>query len=381
MIRGRPFGLEVRVGLGWVLSYLLIAATLMLWFGLPDVTQVHPAVRFVAVIAVPALLLPTVVAHELAHALTARRRGAAVETVDLRLVGVPVHGDMSGRDPVTEALVAIAGPAVSGSVGMAALVLAALAERVGSDEAALAAWVCTCIAAGNLLLAAISMYPGAPMDGGQLVHAIARRTTRDAATASRRAGAVGIAAGWAVMFLGLAIAVTVDSTAGLWLTLMGWFLGRASRLARGQEQLIRITAGLHVRDAIADDIGAVSPFLTLDTLLAQHQLAGGGPDVYPVGAHDAPVGVIDIRSLRGIPASQRKELRVADRMRPLESLRSVREDQELWDAVALLEQGRQGAVRVVATFDPGQLLGLVTRASVTRLLRSRRRPMPDDTLP
>jgi len=218
------------------------------------------------------------------------------------------------------------------------------------------------------------------MDGGQLVHAIARSTTRDPATAARRTAVVGVAAGWLVMIVGLAVALTVDATAGLWLALMGWFLGRASRLARAQDQLIRLTAGLDVRDALLQEVAVVSPGLTLDTLMAQNQLTSG-PDVYPVKQGDILLGVIDLRDVRALPAKRRMELRVTDRMRPVSSLRSVREDQDLWDAVALLEQGRLGALLVVDHLDPAHLLGLVTRASVTRLLRSRHVPLPDDRLP
>jgi len=380
MIRARPFGLELRIGAGWLLSYLFIAASLVLWYAMPDVPALPPAAVFFAIVAVPALLLPAVVAHELAHALVARRRGAVVHIVDLRLMGVPAHSDVAGRAPATEALVAVAGPAVSGVLGVIALGVGLVVERAGTEAGSLAAWTCICLAAGNLLLAAVSMYPGAPMDGGQLVHAIARSTTRDPATAARRTAVVGVAAGWLVMIVGLAVALTVDATAGLWLALMGWFLGRASRLARAQDQLIRLTAGLDVRDALLQEVAVVSPGLTLDTLMAQNQLTSG-PDVYPVKQGDTLLGVIDLRDVRALPAKRRMELRVTDRMRPVASLRSVREDQDLWDAVALLEQGRLGALLVVDHLDPAHLLGLVTRASVTRLLRSRHVPMPDDRLP
>jgi len=352
----------------------------VLWYAMPDVPALPPAAVFFAIVAVPALLLPAVVAHELAHALVARRRGAVVHIVDLRLMGVPAHSDVAGRAPATEALVAVAGPAVSGVLGVIALAVGLVAERAGTEAGSLAAWTCICLAAGNLLLAAVSMYPGAPMDGGQLVHAIARSTTRDPATAARRTAVVGVAAGWLVMIVGLAVALTVDATAGLWLALMGWFLGRASRLARAQDQLIRLTAGLDVRDALLQEVAVVSPGLTLDTLMAQNQLTSG-PDVYPVKQGDILLGVIDLRDVRALPAKRRMELRVTDRMRPVSSLRSVREDQDLWDAVALLEQGRLGALLVVDHLDPAHLLGLVTRASVTRLLRSRHVPMPDDRLP
>jgi len=376
MITTRPFGLEVRIGIGWLLSYLLIAASLMLWFGMPEVASLPPVVRFVAVLAVPVLLLPGVVAHELAHALVARRRGLPVEVVDLRMVGVPAHGS-SGQDPGTEALVAIAGPVVSAILGVAALACGVVLLDSTTEAAALAAWVCLCLAAGNLLLAIVSLYPGAPMDGGRIVHAIARRTSPDAATATRRAGAVGIGAGWLVILAGLAVAVAGETTAGLWLMLMGWFLGRAARLARSQEKLIRLTAGLEVGDALQTDMPVVSPGLTLDTLMTQNQLVSG-PEVYPVKQGDALLGIINVRDIRRIPAKQRMELRVSDRMRPLASLRSVRQDQQLWDAVAILEQGRQGALLVVDATDPGHLLGMVTRASVTRVLKKGTRVVPDD---
>ena len=79
----------MRIGTGWLLSYLLIAGSLVLWFEMPDVPRLPHVATLIAVIAVPALLLPAVVAHELAHALVARHRGAIVHAVDLRLMGVP----------------------------------------------------------------------------------------------------------------------------------------------------------------------------------------------------------------------------------------------------------------------------------------------------
>ncbi len=370
MISGRAFGIPVRISPGWLSSYLLIAASLVLWFGLPGAVDTAPAVRFLAVLAVPVLLLPAVVAHELGHALTARRRGVAVSEIDLRLIGVAAPGDHGDRDPATEALVALAGPAVSAVIGVVTLVIAIVAERTDTETAALVSWVATCLATGNLLLAAVSLYPGAPMDGGQVVHAVARRISVDPATATRRTATVAIAAGWSVMGAGLLVAITVDPTAGLWLTLMGWFLGRASRLARSQDRLMRLTEGLDVGDALQRDMPVVSPYLTLDTLVDQDQLSGG-PGVYPVRQGTTLLGIIDVQDIRAVPAKQRTQLRVQDRLRPLSSVRSVREDQELWDAVTILEQGRLRALLVVDPHDPAILLGLVTRASVMHLLRAR----------
>jgi len=365
-----PLGIRLRVGVGWLASYLLIAVSLVLWFAVPETQQLHPAAQVLAIAAVPALLLPMVIAHELAHALVARRRGIEVREVDLRLVGVPTQSAHTSRDPGTEALVAVAGPLVSALLGVIALVIAVVAEQEGSEAASLTAWVATCVGAGNLLLAGISMYPGAPMDGGQLVHAIVRHVSHDPTTVARRTSAVGITAGWLVMVVGLIVTITVDATAGLWLTLIGWFLGRASRMARSQDQLMQLTKGLDVGDAIQRDVAVISPTLTLDTLYEQHRLVSG-PGVYPVQRGADLLGIIDIRDVRRIPAKRRTELRASDLMRPLASVRSVHQDHDLWDAVSLMEQGRMGALLVVDLAEPPALLGVLTRNSVARLLRSR----------
>ena len=69
---------------------------------------------------------------------------------------------------------AIAGPADERLPGRTGAGRGGIRRAGPTEAAALAAWVATCLAAGNLLLGAVSMYPGAPMDGGQLVHAIVR---------------------------------------------------------------------------------------------------------------------------------------------------------------------------------------------------------------
>ncbi len=83
----------------------------------------------------------------------------------------------------------------------------------------------------------------------------------------------------------------------------------------------------------------VSPYLTLDTLVDQDQLSGG-PGVYPVRQGETLLGVIDVQDIRAVPAKQRTELRVQDRLRPLSSVRSVREDQGALGCGVILEQGR-----------------------------------------
>lgn len=359
--------IHVRATRGWLLTYLLLAATLVLWRGLPVAALGSPVERAVAVGLVPFLLLPTIVAHELVHVLVARRLGMRVREVDLRLVGMS-RGQGTAPGPGGQVRIALAGPLLSLLVGVLLLGVTSLLDA-RDGVLALAGWTVGCVAVANLVLGLASLYPGYPMDGSDVVHAIAWRVTGSRQRAARAVVRVGVIAGWVVMLTGLAVALRVDATAGMWLTLLGWALGRIARNARDQDRFIELVGDLTVRDATERDVAVVAPTLTLDTVLAQHRLREG-PGMFPVVRAGALVGVIDMRDV-GRAGRPGTEARVADRMRPIERVGVVTEGQRLWDAVVILERERVGAVPVVAPGDRSRLLGLVTRAAVQRILRAR----------
>lgn len=358
---------QVRATRGWLVTYLLLVTTLVLWRELPEGHLGSPVERAIAVLLVPALLLPTVVAHELAHVLVARRLGVPIREVDLRVVGMTrEYGRVPG--PGGQARIALAGPLVSLLLGLASLGVT-LALEAGEGPLMLAAWTVGCVAIANLVLGLASLYPGYPMDGSDVVHALVWRLTGSRRRASRAVVEVGVLAGWAVMLTGLAVALRVDPTGGMWLTLLGWALGRIARNARDQDRLVEMVADLTVADATEREVAVVAPTLTLDTVVAQHRLVDG-PGMFPVIASGALLGVLDMRDV-GRAGRPGTEARVADRMRPIERVRVVTEGQRLWDAVAILERDRVGAVPVVAPGDRTRLQGLVTRSAVQRLLRAR----------
>jgi CBS domain-containing protein len=364
-------GIRIRATTGWLITYLLLVSTLLLWRGLPAVGAGSDVERSIAVLLVPLVLLPTVVAHELAHVLVARRQGSRVDEIDLRMVGMSKGIATDARGPLGEVRTAAAGPLLSLVQGVVLLAIAIPLERADAPLA-LAGWLVGCVAVANLVLGLASLYPGYPMDGADVVHGIAWHLTHSRQRAAQAVVRVGVVAGWAVMLTGLMVALKVDASAGLWLTLLGWSLGRISRNARDHDRLTELVAGLTVADATDREIAVVSPTLTLDTVVAQDRLSEG-PGMFPVVRAGTLVGVIDLRDVGGAgrPGTQ---LRVADRMRAIDRVRVVTEGQRLWDAVAILERDRVSAVPVVASDDHGRLLGLVTRSTVQRLLRARSRP-------
>jgi Zn-dependent protease len=111
-------------------------------------------------------LLGSVLLHELGHALTARRFGIGVRGITLELLGGWTEMDRDAPTPRVDALVSLAGPAVSlvlGGVATAATL--ALPDRTAIGQIAFQ------LAASNILVAIFNVLPGLPLDGGRALRA------------------------------------------------------------------------------------------------------------------------------------------------------------------------------------------------------------------
>ena len=111
-------------------------------------------------------LLGSVLLHELGHALTARRNGIGVRRITLELLGGYTEMDRDAPDPRVDALVSLAGPAVS-------LVLGALATGAAFalPDRTIAGEIVFQLAVSNILVAVFNMLPGLPLDGGRALRA------------------------------------------------------------------------------------------------------------------------------------------------------------------------------------------------------------------
>lgn len=124
-----------------------------------------------------AMLLVSIVAHELGHSLTARCFGCHTRDITLSVIGGCASLVTMPRKAWQEFLTAAAGPAVSFLVAVAGYVGSALCP-IQFFSAAL--YITAII---NFSLAAFNLLPGFPMDGGRIFRSAARAfTSRTQAT-------------------------------------------------------------------------------------------------------------------------------------------------------------------------------------------------------
>jgi Zn-dependent protease/CBS domain-containing protein len=189
----------------------------------------------------PVLVFASVVVHEAAHSLLARRRGIGVTGIVLLPIGgVSKLGRLPDR-PADELAIAAVGPAAS--FGLAAVVAASIAllGRPLTPVSFVHGALDSRLVWANAMLAAFNLLPAFPLDGGRVLRAaLARRT--DLQTATHRAATLGRSLGWAMAALG----VLVD----VWLLVIGLFVVVGS-VAEETATLVHVRLrGLHVADVM-----------------------------------------------------------------------------------------------------------------------------------
>ncbi len=114
------------------------------------------------------MLLVSIVAHELGHALTARCFGCRTRDITLTVIGGCASLERMPRKAWQELLTAVAGPAVSFVVAVGTF----FASEFCPSAFLSAAFYVTSII--NFSLGAFNLLPGFPMDGGRVFRSIAR---------------------------------------------------------------------------------------------------------------------------------------------------------------------------------------------------------------
>ncbi len=215
-------GVDVRLD-----PSLVLLVALLMW-----VLNARLALRFSPTVALTLaalgslLLLLSVLAHELGHALEARSRGLQVGSITLFALGGATELGGHGRSPREELAVAFSGPWISIVIAATAGLIATGAERLpAGDVAAAVGLLAGLVGWLNLGLAAFNLLPAAPLDGGRVLHAVLWRVLRDRRRATKVTSVLGIALGLALSVFGLRlVSIGADVVAGLATAAVGVFL-------------------------------------------------------------------------------------------------------------------------------------------------------------
>jgi Zn-dependent protease len=352
----------IPVGASW--SALLIAG-LIAWSLAGRLLPVQapglaPAAYWLAGAAGAGLFLASLLAHEVGHAVVARRAGLRVRGITLWLLGGVAQLEDEPATPRDELRVAVVGPAVS--LALAAgfgLAAAALAVAGGPAVAvAVAAW----LAVGNAALALFNLVPAAPLDGGRVLRGLLWRRHGSRVRASVTAATAGVWVGGALIVYGLLGSVADWGFGSLWTALVGWFLVVAARQERDHALLRADLGGLLAGQVMTPAPPAAPAWFTVDAFLRTY-IEPWQAAALPLRGFDGhPAGVVTAAALYAVPRERRHLVRAGDVAIPMAALVLVAPDQPVADLPARLAGGRTLAVVVAG----GQPVGLIGQAELAR---------------
>lgn len=346
------FGFAVRIDLSWLFLAVLIIWTLAT--GVFPATWPGQAPAVYGWMGVVGLfgLAASIVLHELAHALVARRYDMPIRGITLFIFGGIAEMQDEPASARGEFLMAIAGPILS-------LVLAGLfslaAGTLGDTPTALGV-VTGYLATINLVLAVFNLVPAYPLDGGRMLRAALWAWKGDILWATRIASALGALFGLLLIVLGLWAFVTGNVMAGLWWFLIGLFVRAASASALALTTARAVFAGQPVSRFMRRDPISVPPDLGIDDLVQNYVYRHYFKSFPVTGADNRLIGCITVDAVKQADRDQWPILTVRDLMAPCGTENTITPEAEATEALAQMR--RTGHSRLIVSRG-GQLIGIV----------------------
>jgi Zn-dependent protease/CBS domain-containing protein len=361
----------IAIGVHW--SVLVITA--LLAFGLA--TSVLPGAApgwsgeayVLAAVVVTMLFFACLLAHELAHALVAGRFGVAVPRITLWLLGGVSELEDEPRTPGAALLIAAAGPVTSLVLGGLSAGGAMIADALRAPT-----MVVTCLvwlSGINLILGVFNLLPGAPLDGGRVLHAVLWRIRKDRVAAQVAADRAGLVVGLLLAGLGLVDLLFVGDMSGLWLVLVAWFLISAANAETAQVRIRAALDGHVVADLMATEPVAGYDGQTVDVFVAK-VAASSRHRVFPVIDLDRQVvGIVHLADLVDVPAGIRGSRRIGQLVRPATLVTPTDPAIEAAKALGPLHP-------LIPVVEGGRLVGVVSLGDLNRAveLAALRSPLP-----
>ncbi|MFG1832125.1 site-2 protease family protein [Micromonospora chersina] len=360
---GRIAGVPVGVNWSVLVIFLLIAWALSA-SQFPRAYPGHSAVAYVAAgLAAAVVFFLGLLAHEVAHAVVAKRNGIDVEGITLWLFGGVSELKGEARDPGAELRIAGVGPLVSLIIGVFFGAIAALLALAGAHGLLLGAlsW----LAGINVLLAIFNVLPAAPLDGGRLLRAAVWKATGDRTKASVVAARAGWVLGALLIGLGLWQFLAGSGVGGLWLALIGWFLIGAAGMEERQARMGSALRGIRVAEVMTPQPQTASGEMTVADFV-DHYLFAYRHSALPLTEEGRPVGLVTLDRVRGIPTDRRASTTLAEVACRADELVLANPDEQLTDLLPRLSQCADGRALVVTD---QRLVGIVSPSDISRAVQ------------
>ena len=356
-------GIEIKVDPSWLIIAGLITWSLSKQYFpavFPDQTN---ATYFYMALSAMLLFFGSLLVHELAHSVVARRNGVPVERITLFLFGGVAELEAEPQSARIELWVALAGPVMSFSLAFGFWFLAVFAGALPNLSVTQA--VFSYLALINFILAVFNLIPAFPLDGGRVLRAYLWHRSGDLLQATKTAAKSGAVFAYFFMSLGLLALFQGAILTGLWQLLLGGFVLFAARSSYQAQRMRLLFKGKAVENLMNPVPVIVSPDMQLSDFVNEIMLRSGVSFV-PVVENKVLLGHMDQTLLSGIDRNNWASTRVGDVFAGLDPETTVGPALPIQDLLKTISTTGQRKFLVV---DDHALMGVITLADLTRFLQ------------
>ena len=361
---GKIAGIDIYIHVSWIIILVLLTVSLAIgWF-----PQLYPgqstATYWIVSLIAALLLFVSVLLHELAHSLVARRRGLPVKNITLFIFGGVSNIEQEPKDPGIEFQVAVVGPITSLLIGAVCFLLQLPLRGTNSPLEEILFY----LAVTNLLLGVFNLIPAFPLDGGRVLRSIIWKISGSMRQATRVASITGQVIAYLFILLGIWLFFTVSILDGIWLGFIGWFLLSSAQSANSQVMLASVFNSVTVGEVMNPKPMTVPANISLQQLVDAYFLPGGLRYAL-VMQNDQLVGLITLSDIRHLSREQWGQVPVSSAMIPLSRLHVVSPQQTLSEVLPL-KAGRD--VNQLPVVQNGTPVGILSRDAIVQYLEVRR---------
>jgi len=360
------FGFEVRIDLSWFLLALLIVWSLSGSFFPAYYNNLNYGSYLLMAILGAIGLFASIILHELAHSLVARRYGVKMNGITLFIFGGVAEMNDEPKSAKAEFLIAGAGPLLSIVIGLffGALYLASsFANAVVFLQG-----VFFYLFLINIVLVIFNLVPAFPLDGGRILRAVLWYFKKNFYWATKVSSRIGGAFGILLIVAGIISFIMGNFVNGLWWTLIGLFIYNISGQSYQQLKYKKNLEGISVTEFIKKDDSVISENLSLDDLVKEY-IYKYHYNTYPFVKDSEFKGCIDIEEVKSVPKDRWKEVSVEDIIKKCSRNEIISSKAKASEALKVMQETNNKRLFVI---DDNKLTGMVSLYDILGYLRLRK---------
>jgi len=356
------FGIEIFVHYSWFIIFALVTYSLAFsYFPYQLPRQSSSTYWFMGVISALLLFL-SVLLHELAHSIVAKKGKLKVDKIVLFLFGGVSQIADEPKSAKEEFRMAFAGPLISfilaGVFGIIWLfILVPLGSQIVSS-------IFGYLAIINLVLGVFNLLPGFPLDGGRILRAFWWNKTKDLQRATLLATNVGKGLSLLMILLGALQVFTGNLIGGVWFVFIGFFLRQAAEAGYQRVVIRDLLSGIKVKELMSKDPICVSPDMTIsevvDDYFMKHRFTS-----FPVCRSGRVLGIITLSSVKEIHRENWGEKTIQSAITTIPDEFTLHPEDEAVEAMRKIITSDLGRLPVV---EGGRIVGILSRKDIMNLL-------------